>query len=310
MQPHSTKTITGVLVLLVALMVSGCWRQEIYLQDLNVTQGVAAPPVHLTQDSMAQTVRVSPRVTLYGSRPATGRIDGHSLVNSQGVFEVDSTNRPFTEVRGANTNAFAGKNLTWNFPEAIVGVDVDVAFTDRFAMNGSIEFGLGVGNRVLNGHVGLALLIPGPKVAGRIEGGVLFTRQPITADYLVTYEAAFSSTTEAWFQTVSGSQSSIDPYVSVTINSNMRQKVFGWFVGLGFAGQTMVSLEPSRFDSFAPGEYTGTLSVFSLTPGIIVQPADDVSVMGGIRLLWPGIFHDVNDPAAIIAPMVQVEITM
>jgi hypothetical protein len=302
---------SSLALLLGAAMWSGCWKQEVFLQDLNVTQGVAAPPVHLTTDSMATTVRISPRITFHNGSAASGRIDGHSRVNRDGIFQVDTIQAGvLRETPGANQYQFTGKNLAWNFPRAVMGFDIDAALTDRFALNGSIEFGLNSGGRVVNGHLGAALLLPGRPTSGRIEAGVRFQRHPYRADYLVTFTPAFSSRTEVWYRTISGSQSSVDPYVSLTLNSTMRERAFGWLLSLGYCGQTLLSFDAPRLDDYSPGSFSATLSVFSVTPAIVIHAADDLDVIGGVRILWPGVFQDENDPAVLIAPMIQFELTM
>jgi hypothetical protein len=113
-----------------------------------------------------------------------------------------------------------------------------------------------------------------------------------------------------WYQTISGSQSSVDPYVSLTLNSAAKDRAFGWLLGLGYSSQTLLSFDAPRFEDISPGSFSATLSVFSVTPAIVLHPAEGCDVIAGFRILWPGIFHDENDPAAIVAPMIQIELTM
>jgi len=298
------------IFLLMAAMFSGCWTQEVFLQDLSVTQSVGTAPVHLTADSMAGTIRLSPRVALHNPTPALGRVDGHSRVNRSGVFQYDV--RPdgsLTETPGVNSYPFEGKNLAWNVPHT-VGLDLDVALTNRFALDGSLEFGLNTGGRVVNGSVGASLLFPGRNYSGRLEGGVRFQRHPYEAQYMVAVTPVFSGTTLVSIRNMSGVQTSVDPYVGLTINTDMHDRVVGWLMSLGYSGETLLSFDAPADRVFSAGSFAASMTVVSFTPAIVIRPARDVDLIAGVRIIWPGIFRDAKDPAAMISPMLQLGFTM
>lgn len=141
MRPTFVTAIT-VLSVLTSLLV-GCKTTEytLYLQDVNVKGPISQPPVNITSNNLEKPLRITSHISfrMDNKRTIAGQIEGHSQVDAEGRYLVDTlingTNNTvtFRERMGANNITFAGQNLHWELPSASFGVDVDYTLSKHWA---------------------------------------------------------------------------------------------------------------------------------------------------------------------------------
>jgi hypothetical protein len=113
---------------------TGCTTTN--LQNLAVEGPMFQPPVHLTKDS-TRTVQLHPWVTMVTPDSRTGRLAGHTNVNKNGVYQVDTikTTSPYTfkETPDVNQYGFFGVNFSWKLPKTQYGLDMDISLSQTVA---------------------------------------------------------------------------------------------------------------------------------------------------------------------------------
>src|SRR4030042_1733567 len=133
-------------ILMVAIFVASCANvnqttvQKIYVQAVQLEGPVNQVPVHITRDSKPHQWRIVPRVDIVNARTFDGQIEGHTGVNSQGVFQVDTVRDNggnivgFQEPSGVNSRGFRGRNLEWKLPGVNASLDFDYTLSKDFSV--------------------------------------------------------------------------------------------------------------------------------------------------------------------------------
>ncbi len=107
---------------------------SLYVQDVNVKGPINQPPIRIAgRDST--TFIISPKFFINSNRIYNGRIDGHTQVNSEGIFQVDTiingNEITYKIAQGKNTFDYKGENLHWSIPDYMVGLDLDIALSKK-----------------------------------------------------------------------------------------------------------------------------------------------------------------------------------
>jgi len=62
---------------------------KIYLQEVEVSGPINHSSVHIT-DNSESGITISPRIVINTNKSHHGKINDHTLVNAQGIFQVDT----------------------------------------------------------------------------------------------------------------------------------------------------------------------------------------------------------------------------
>jgi hypothetical protein len=126
----------------VAVLLPGCGETReltFYMQNLEVNGPVTQPPIYITREPKENEIHIIPRVSIPFQKQVDGRIQGHTPVNANGVFYVDTVYRQdngvyFQDPGNMNAYQFTGSNLQWKIPSVSVGLDVDVALSRKTSL--------------------------------------------------------------------------------------------------------------------------------------------------------------------------------
>ena len=154
------------LLFLSILIINACAPSttitKIYLQEVEVYGPINSSPVHIT-DSSETGITISPRISFNTKNTLNGKIDQHTLVNSQGVFQVDTVFNSdetfyFQETPGANKYPFDGKNFTWYLPDVTTSLDIDFKMSKAFAIFVEGNYAIANQKSFWGGLVGIGLM--------------------------------------------------------------------------------------------------------------------------------------------------------
>src|SRR5512135_46633 len=81
----------GISICCTLLFGTGCASVTTNLQSVSLTGPLHQPTVRLARTTADPGVRITPWLNVYGSQEWKGRISGHTMVNSTGVYQIDST---------------------------------------------------------------------------------------------------------------------------------------------------------------------------------------------------------------------------
>jgi hypothetical protein len=287
---------------LASLILTGCGETNevtLYLQDLNVRGPSGNLPLQLTRDPGEGEFHVTPHVGLPGSVSADGFHDGHTPVNGQGVFQVDTVYNgyavSFTD-RGINANTFSGKNLHRQFPSAMVGLDVDYGVSRLIAFSFGAHYST-VGSTGLTGyHAGIAFRQQKGNTGVRFDVGWQWEEFLYDAYTVVTERPLSSQSSTVSFYQDRGKSRQGEFYAALTVNSANPGWYLKPFLQLGITRQGISDIRPA-----APQMETWVIPPFfvtSLSPSIVNDKRREFTSTQFI--ITPGISTDLDESLSII----------
>lgn len=232
--------------------------QDVYLQEIDVRGPVYQPPVFITDSAEVGEFRIAPLLSFGKAGTLDGTVDGHTKVNRNGVYQLDTTYNgneiTLQETPDTNTFTYQGKNLRWQTPEMVVGVQGDYAISRTLALAFGFRYSALRNQDFWSGNVGLGLHTTGEMVGFRLEGGVHWS--PLAYDALtvvVTRISLFGSTTEdvAVFHDI-GRETNLGFYGSLTLNTRRAEWPLNLFLNVALARQRVTNYEPHTSVFVAP----------------------------------------------------------
>jgi hypothetical protein len=277
-------------------------EQTIYIQNVKVSGPVNPPPLHITKGQTTGTITVSPHINLNPEKSIFGLVDGHSNVNRDGIYQVDTIfNNDGTWDYKESTNnryQFKGRNFEWDFSDFNIGVDIDIALSSSFALFGGVGFAGKNQNNLMGGSAGIGFFKETDENSLRIDFGILFQSISFETNSVVTTTTKplfGDDVTEISFYKDRNKESNINFFSSLTYNTAFKNLPVNFFLSLSYFGQTLIDYEPTEknleyypfstivIKSDTPVEISS--SFLNITPGIFLNVTDFSRLFFGIRLL-------------------------
>jgi hypothetical protein len=314
----------------ILLIFAGCTTttQTLYVQNAEVFGPINQIPIHLTDSTDTPSVTFSPWFSYSTQKNMSGHIDGHSLVNENGIFQVDTiingSSVTYRETPGANRNSFTGENFTWYVATVNAGLNMDIALSRAFAISLGANYSSQQGKSLWGGSAGIGLFGGSKGTALRFDVGLHF--QSISYDVYtvanVKEEGLFSGTEEyvLFYHDIDNS-THFDPYIYLTFNTAHKDWVVNLFINAGYSIQTILDFEPRTVDTDwfpfpFPFPYNTTTTTdlrgettagfFNVTPGIYFYLGESNRILLGARFYFETQLPGVS-PKTIILPMVQFD---
>ncbi|MFV1976183.1 MAG: hypothetical protein ACC651_10570, partial [Candidatus Scalindua sp.] len=254
---------------------------------------------------------------------------GHSMVNSDRIFQVDTSfydngTVKYTEAPGKNVHQFEGQNLLWNIPTFTAGIDFDFVLTRNFALFGGVSYSSQKSGGVWGGTAGLGLFRNGKNVSFRFDAGVHIQTMKYDAYTVadIKTENIFNGSDEyvVFYHDIDKS-TNFDPFINLTINSANREWLLNFFINAGYSVQSLYDFGPQtpdkRYYNFLLLFPTGTsitedfrcestAGFINITPGIYFNIGENSRVLLGVRFYFE---TQLDNPSTstFIFPMLQVD---
>jgi hypothetical protein len=312
-----------------ATIVPGCITTEytLYLQDVNVTGPISQPPVHITSDMKEKPLRITPHIAINpaGRRDITGQIDGHSKVDRNGIYQVDTIRNSdntvlFRERTNANRYAFNGKNLIWKTPAVIVGANFDFTIGNHIALSLGTSYSSESGNGLWGYSAGLGFFSEAINFAFRVDAGIHWQTLAYEAYTAVVEKELFSNNSEqrVGFFRDNGTVAPMGFYASLTYNTTHQEWFTNFFLQLCLSKQALADFKPELqnegflFPFFqqttvvhdARANYSST--IIGITPGIYMQINHSAKLIAGLHFYVQTQIID-SSPGTIIVPSLMFE---
>ena len=295
------------------MSMQGCTIEQ-SLQNLGVEGPPALPPIHITADSTADMIHISPHLSFYGQKTTSGRVDGHTKVNSKGVYAVDTIvtaiGATYKETSGANTLPFWGRNVSWTLPSYTLGVDLEYNLTKRFSVTGSLDYANQNAKDFLGGSLGLALRGWNGQFGTHVEAGVRFDETALTADEVVAVGNIFTSDRVVYFFRDQERKTSVDFYAALTFATTKESWLVNGFLSLGYCSQSLRTemVNGSGLNS-SSGQIGAAADFTTVAPGLSFSVGPDMRLLAGVRFVWISNWDDLT-PAHLVLPFVQMDISL
>jgi len=319
---------TGFISLLILV---GCTttRQTLYLQEIEISGPINQAPIHITDSVETPTVIISPRFSVNTQKTLTGNTGGHSMVNTDGVFQVDTSffndgTVKYTETPGKNIYRFDDRDLAWNVSTFSAGIDFDFVLTRNFALFGGASYSSQRSGGVWGGNAGLGLFGTGKSVSFRFDAGIHIQTMKYDAYTIadIQTEDIFGGSDEyiVFYHDINKS-THFDPFVNFTINSSNKNWLINYFFNAGYSIQSLYDFGPQTPDTryynflflFPTGvvitqDFRGenTAGFFNFTPGVYFNINENSRVLLGCRFYFETQLKNPSSTTFII-PMLQAD---
>ena len=322
------------LIGLALLILSGCGETReltFYLQNLEVNGPVTQPPIYVTREPRENEIHVIPRISIPMQKRIDGRIEGHSAVDNNGVFYVDTVYRQdngvyFQDPGNVNVHPFTGSNLQWEIPSASIGLDVDIGFSRKtsLAVGATHSSNSGTGIWAYRAGLGFRDRQPGKSIGYRVDLGWMWQEHIYEATTLVTERPLSNSASTAVFYRDREKKTDGHFYGALTLNSVKPEWPINIFFQAGITKQSVTNVKPltprsepwilppfflvipdqSNIIRDLRGEFSATL--VHITPGAYFQLSETACVVFGLRISFEtGL--DRPSPGTIISPVLQLD---
>jgi hypothetical protein len=298
---------------------------SLYVQDVDVKGPINQLPIKITgRDSSLFTI--SPRFFINSNKKFNGLIEGHTKVNSEGIFQVDTNingNQTMYNIsQGTNKFDFEGENLYWSIPDYMVGFDIDIALSKKIALSGGFSLS-GKDNTNLYGYsVGLGFFSASNNVGVRFDGGLIWQKYTYDAASVIIREEHpdfNSSASEVIFFRDRGKSTNLNHYLSLTFNTIYDNLPVNFLLNVGYSGQSLIDYEPESPDDnyylFDPyyrvedmrGE--GFAAFINVSPGIYANVNEWSRLVFAVRFYFEVDFEESTNSTFII-PMIQFDLRL
>lgn len=220
----------------------------------------------------------------------SGNIHGHTKVNTNGIFQVDTikTTTPYTytEHAGANIYNFTGTNFSWRLPRMQYGLDLEVRVLNDVALCGGGSYSTMDQNKYWQAYGMVSTLFSSPNGSSvRIDAGVELQNIDYRADFVRT-DIHLISNNEVTFLQVHQKDSYIDPFFAFTIHGSSSVSPVNLFLQAAVVLQTLYSISNATgIDSVLNGNRE-THYLYSLSPGMNIQVCKNLFILTGMRFIW------------------------
>jgi hypothetical protein len=324
--------LVSIYAIIVLSIMTGCKTTHIptttirtlNLQQAEVTGPINQPPIHITDSIDAPSITITPRFSYNSQTDIRGEIGGHTLVNEEGIFQVDTFYNygSFTlkETPGANIHRYSGKNFTWNVASVYAALDLDFRLSTNFGLFFGVNYSEQNKINTLGGTAGIGIFGASSNTAFRLDFGVNI--QEIAYDiYSVLIVKTTPSSGEDDYVIVGnriGNSTHFDPFISLTYNTTFRDWFVNFFLNVGYSRQTLIdfksesSSEKSRSgDRYITRDFRGEsiAGFFHFTPGIYFFVGESGRILFGARFFYQTM-DDSTEPSKFILPMVQFDFTL
>jgi hypothetical protein len=318
--------------IIIVINLSACFSEDvvkvttIHLQEANVTGPINQSPIHLSEEAETPFFTVSPKFSYVQSEQINSYVSGHTPINSEGIFEVDTLFYEngaisYYQVPGANIYEYEGQNLSWNQSSVTAGFDFDARFTKAFAAFLGINYTSTNNQNLWGGNTGLSLLLTTNELGLRLDAGLFF--QSIAYDAYTVEIVQTSNSEYVIFYHDIGESTHWDPFASLTINTSSPDWFVNFFLNLGFSQQTLVGFTPEDKDEtyyhsddlfFYEGETEivqdlrgeSTASYINVTPGLFFKVGRSSRILFGVRFYYDNGLDD-SSKSNFILPILQAD---
>ena len=284
---------------LLLLLFCGCAdiHQTIYLQDVEINGPLNHPPIFITDNK--KVVKVSPWLSFNSMNQVSG-LTNHSMVNSNGVFQVDSVNdggQTYYRESSSNNYVYNQNNVKWNLPNVKGGVDVDIPISKVVSIFGSFNYSSQNAYEMTGGSFGFGFCSVKKNDAIRFNLGCSLQQYQYDAATVIvkTIDPLFGKeyTQVEFFHDVN-KKSNLNFFGNLTYNSLSPDLPFNFFFSLAFFSQTLLSFQPETettvdYSFFitttttdARGEISATFISFS--PGIYINLTPTMRCVLGVNI--------------------------
>ncbi len=293
--------ITISFLLSIIFLFTGCVtvQETLYLRQAEVTGPIVPSPIHITDSTDTPSVTFSPKFTYNTTNSLTGEI-----AQLGSYYDIDTLFTP------------SEYSLRWDMATFHAGLDMDIAFSNVFAISMGINYSSQNNFNGFGGNFGIGFFGYNKGSAFRFDMGLQIQSMQYDAFTVVIRRvSSHSGTSESTsFYHDIGKSTHYDPYFNFTYNTAFKDWPLNLFISAGYSFQTMFSFEPRTaylgFGSTSTDNRgSSTAGFINFTPGIYFNIDESKRI-----LLAPRFFIEMQtteaNPQFFIFPMMQFDFVL
>lgn len=280
---------SSVAFFVLSISLQGCIPRITNLQEIEVNTPPKRDSIRITENKKSADVEVRSFFSINKEKALKTKTPGHTLVNSEGIYEVEGVpdETIFIERAGVNTQPFEGDNFFWHVPEMQFGFDLDFALTSGFALTGGLSYANINERDFWSPNFGFALFNELQTWAWRIDMNMKFHQSSFTAEVIKTKERRLrgNETREVSFLTIQDKDNLSNPTIMLTLNTRKQEWPLNLFVNYTAGRQTFYDVErdfETIFNEPAVFRYSEPYNTFSA--GVFRTFSRNGRLLFGVRI--------------------------
>lgn len=266
----------GSLAIIFLTLLEGCTSYK--LQNAEVYGVPNRDPVKITENREPLSFMASPWFSMNKNKPFTAYIEGHSDVNSKGVYVLNPVPGEdyFEEPDNVNRYQFNGHNFTWHLPEAQGGIDLDLALTKHFCVYGGFNYAQFNQRDLLGKRFGIGFFSQSEHSAVRFDVSMRYQDFSYDVEYLKVENYTDQKRVYVIRDSNVDTQSNLD--FSLTLHT--LDKPVNFFMVFTLGSQDFFSFTPNEA-TLTELEHSSTYA--SLGAGLFTNITKDIRMIAGAR---------------------------
>ena len=319
------KRLQWYLIFSSGLLLIGCGvtKNTFYLQGINIDAPIKQLPLHITNSQKEGSVTISPKLSISGTKIINGRVPEHTLVNSEGIYQLDTVSvnghQAYRE-SSANQFAFNGDNMSWSPPDFTAGVNFDYCAGNHVALALGMDYSSKQSASLLGLRAGLGFFQQKGNSAFRIDVGLAWQDIKYEAfSVLKSQYTPYGGTTQdpiiIFFRDIK-KENYMNPYFSLTYNTCFPDNPVNFALSLGYFSQTLFDFQPEHVNFlYYPASSTtinedlrgdGSVTFVEITPAVYFDLNESMRIIGGIKILKETQLESISN-SVFINPIVQLD---
>ena len=219
------------------------------LQNAEQFAAINTNSIKITKDEMAGDVIVRINVTKYRDKIMSSKIDGHTMVNENGMYEVEPVEGEdyYIETAGVNTIEFMGNNFHWNVPELQTKFEIEANVTSNFSVYGGTTFADTKQFDLNNYNFGIGLFREENNWAVRLDLAASYYKTRTDFEYVRVEDKQFAEgeTRRVYFFDESITEKFLDLNIGITVNTRIPEWIINGFINYNYGQQSLFDYEPT-----------------------------------------------------------------
>jgi len=227
-----------VLLVLISLFIVGCSSTTPQIQSVDQYGQGNRNTIKITKDEAADDFTVRFSLSKNRDKSADALVEGHSLVNEEGVYEVEPVDNEtyFIERAGVNENEFEGNNFHWVLPEFQSNFEIEYNILSSASIYGGTSYARAGDNDLFGFNFGMGFFREENNWALRFDIAGAYNETVTEAEYIrvENKQLTGNNTRKVFFFEESSRSKFLNLNLGITINTRNSS----WFVN-GFINYTL-----------------------------------------------------------------------
>lgn len=247
-----------------ATTVSNFQEAEVFGPQINNT-------VKITQNKKRGDIDLNLNFSLNNVSSLSSSVDGHSLVNSNNIYQLEPVEGEeyFLEYGKVNIFEFEGENIIWEIPKIHSLINVDLALSNHFGITAGVNYSQYKNEDYWGNNIGIAYFNLTNSWAYRFDAILSFQDMRFNSTYVTAEDKILSSseTRKVYIITDEKKEKYGNVSFMFTINSNEDEWPVNVFFSYKVGSQTFyeTSVDKILFDTrIGDFDYEESFQAFSL----------------------------------------------